>query len=384
MGELGEKMGKDDPWAVLDIGGFSINAGKSDEDSPEFSLLNCIADGEVAPSNSGFEDADGEAHNKYYDKIQWPVEAGAAPDPEEMIPIYEHLMGSDCLDIDHPKKDIAGVFLVEPVLNPPANRIAAAEHFFETADVARFYVGLQAHCVMDSQGRESAICIGQGHGVTEVVTTYMKYDLRHTAQRVNWGGKNLSDYLRVQLMEDDISLGTSDKTDELIFRAMKEQLCQTAGKGKYDELKDKKSEDFTLPDGSKITCNVHTLPEAVICPSMAGRPIPGIIDMLEASLELTPNDAIEELTGSILLYGQSLTFPDMKKRIVEEVEELRPNNKVRVFQFPEGPIMIWQGARILAEKSEFYDPQEDQPKPFIKKKEWDEFGKSSIRRLCPC
>merc|ERR1719272_2659364 len=132
-------MGKDDPWAILDIGGFSINAGKSDEDSPEFSLLNCIADGKVAPANEHFEEDDG-PHNKYYDKIQWPVEAGAAPDPEEMVPIYEHLMGSDCLDIDHPKKDIAGVFLVEPVLNPPANRIAAAEHFFETADVARFYV----------------------------------------------------------------------------------------------------------------------------------------------------------------------------------------------------------------------------------------------------
>ena len=57
---------------------------------------------------------------------------------------------------------------------------------------------------------------------------------------------------------------------------------------------------------------------------MAGRPIPGIIDMLEASLEHTPNDAVEDLTGSILLYGQSLTFPGMKDRITADIEVCCP------------------------------------------------------------
>ena len=259
-------MGKDDPWAVFDIGGFSLNAGRTGEGYPEHSLLNCIADGEVAPGND-FPDTDG-PHNKYYDNIQWPVEAGVCADPEDMVPIYEKLMGPDVLNVEHPKKDIAGVMLIEPVLNPPANRIAAAEHFFETADVARFYVGLQAHCALDANGRDTGICIGQGHGVTEVVTSYMKYDLRHTSQRVNWGGKNLSEYLRKQLMEEDISLGTSDRTDEMILHMMKQQLCQTADRGKYDELKDKKSEDYKLPDGSNIQINAYTLAEAAICPSV--------------------------------------------------------------------------------------------------------------------
>ena len=57
---------------------------------------------------------------------------------------------------------------------------------------------------------------------------------------------------------------------------------------------------------------------------MAGRPIPGIIDMLEASLERTPNDAIEELTSSILLYGQSLTFRGMKDRITADIKVCCP------------------------------------------------------------
>ena len=64
------------------------------------------------------------------------------------------------------------------------------------------------------------------------------------------------------------------------------------------------------------------------------------------------------------------------------MQALRPNNKIKVLQMPEGPMMIWLGAEILCGKTDFYDPDEERPKPFVKKKEWTEHGPSCIHRLC--
>ena len=41
------------------------------------------------------------------------------------------------------------------------------------------------------------------------------------------------------------------------------------------------------------------------------------------------------------------------------MQALRPNNKIKVLQMPEGPMMIWLGAEILCGKTDFYDPDEE-------------------------
>lgn len=72
---------------------------------------------------------------------------------------------------------------------------------FETFDVPKYYVGIQAVLSLYSSGKTTGLVLDAGDGVTHTVPIYEGFSLPHAIERNNLAGRELTNYLKKLLNE---------------------------------------------------------------------------------------------------------------------------------------------------------------------------------------
>jgi centractin len=127
-------------------------------------------------------------------KLRYPVEHGVIKHWGDMEAIWNYAYGEMKISqLEHP------VLLTEPILNPYANRERMAEIFFETYTAPAVFICSQALLSLYASGKATGVVLDCGDGVCQCTSVYDGFMLNNTAQRIDMGGREVTEYLNVLL-----------------------------------------------------------------------------------------------------------------------------------------------------------------------------------------
>ena len=128
-------------------------------------------------------------------KLDCPVERGVVTNWDDMQRVWEHVMYNE-LRVEpetHP------VLLVEPPLNPKAQRERTAQIFFEVFKVPALLLAssaaLSMHAFSSSSSSLTGLVLESGDGVTHAVPLYLGHPLPHAVRRLELAGNDLTAWM---------------------------------------------------------------------------------------------------------------------------------------------------------------------------------------------
>ena len=307
-------------------------------------------------------------------RLVYPVEHGMILDWQAMEKIWHFTFYNDLRvnPSEHP------ILLTEPPLNPRKNREKMAEIMFETFNVPAMYVSMQAVLSLYASGRTTGLVVDSGDGVTHIVPIYEGFALTHAINRIDLGGRDITEYLRRLLRQRGYSLVSSAERE--IVRDIKEKLCYVALEPEKEmKLAEKVAEmqkESGLPDGEKVVIGAERFlaPEVFFNPGVIGMEATPLDESIVDSIRKCDVDLRRELYANIVLSGGSTMFPGLKERLEKEIKELTPEEvDVKIIAPPERQYSVWMGGSILSSLKTFQ-------KLWITNKEYKEQGSSVIHR----
>jgi actin-related protein len=97
---------------------------------------------------------------------------------------------------------------------------------FETFNVPCFYVSKQAVLSLYAAGRTTGIVCESGDGVTQIVSIYDAFSLPYGINRIEYGGKDLTQFMSGLLTERGYNFVSHHELE--IVRDIKEKACFVA------------------------------------------------------------------------------------------------------------------------------------------------------------
>ena len=272
------------------------------------------------------------------------------------------------------------VLLSESPLNPKANREKMIQIMFETYNVPASYVAATGILSHYSSGGSISLVVEVGDGVITVFPVYLGYGIPSAILRLNIGGRDVTDYLFKILGERGYNFETSAEKE--FVRDIKEKIGYVALDYDLEMQKSQESaaieKSYELPDGEIITIGNERFraPEILFQPSLIGREIVGIHQLIYNSIMKCDSDIRKDLYSNIFLTGGSTMFEGFADRIQKEVTSLAPSSmKIKVISQPERKYSTWIGGSIISSLSTF-------SKTWISKEEYDEFGPRIVHTKC--
>ncbi|RHY57163.1 hypothetical protein DYB30_005230 [Aphanomyces astaci] len=314
--------------------------------------------------------------------IKYAMEHGIVTDWDRMQRIWEHMYSKDMLNItsdEHP------VLLTEAPLNPAANRVKAAEVFFESFNAPAFFVSPQAVLSLYASGRTTGVVLDVGDGVSHVVPVYESFTLPHAITRMDVAGRDVTNYLQLLCRRAGYNFQTSAELE--VVKEIKEKLCYVAFNPTKEEqlashhsISDATSgnpshasSEYRLPDGNILQQRAmhHVSHNSNVIDNV----IPlGVQDCLVQAILRADLDLRRTLFSQIILSGGSTLFPGFGDRLLSEVRKKAPKDiKIRISAPPARQYSTWIGGSILASLATFKTM-------WITKAEYEEHGASIVHR----
>ncbi|EFC43759.1 hypothetical protein NAEGRDRAFT_44581 [Naegleria gruberi] len=262
--------------------------------------------------------------------------------------------------------------MIEHALTEKRVRETKMQIMFESFGIPMYYSGYDSVMSMYASGRVTGITVNMGYEETQIVPVFEGFALPHAIMTMNFGGRQLTEYLAQKLKLDGHNL-TNDQVSQL-----KEKLCRVAED--YDEeLRTIDSASFELPDGNVIQIKNErlTCPEIYFNPQIFQSQEIGPIHLQTySSIQKCDIDGRRFWYSNILLTGASSCFPKMTERLTKEMVFLSPSSmKVKVIGAPERNIQAWLGGSILGSISASQTM-------FITREEYEEVGPVLVHRRC--
>ena len=229
-------------------------------------------------------------------------------------------------------------------------------------------------------GKTDGIMLESGDGITQIVPVYNGYKLEHAVEKVNFGGEDVTSYLRLLLRKNGISIQSS--SEESLLGEIKKSVCELKvtsledlkNRGKMiTDINDKKGEDvkYVLPDGFTIDIGAERFmaPEILFSPSIAGFEFPGMHELLDNSIKKLDLDLRRHLYSNIFLSGGNTVINGFAERLANELGSLVSDKTKMSIVAPnvDRSVLPWQGASAITNMSAF-------SKLWISRKEMQEQG----------
>lgn len=270
------------------------------------------------------------------------------------------------------------IFMTEPPKNPRRNRTDLTKMMFEEFNVNKFYLQTQAVLSLYASGKTTGTVVDCGYDISHTVPIYEGFALPHAIREFNIAGKELTEYLRIQLIQKGFEYASSSNNMEVI-NEIKESKCFVAQD--FDaEHKNAIDHDtnhvvYNLPKGS-ITLTLERIqtPELMFQPAKNDKAFDGIHKFTHDSIMKCDTDIKRDLFKNIILAGGSTMFEGMKDRMKKEIQALAPSPMGPDVEAPaDRKFSCWLGAAILSKIKAF-------DSIWITKAEFDEDPENIVHR----
>jgi actin beta/gamma 1 len=171
-----------------------------------------------------------------------------------------------------------------------------------------------------------------------------------------------------------------NSAEKEIVRDIKEKLCYVAIDPEKEVILSKRvsgmEKSYMMPDGEVVNIGIERFlaPECFFNPSVVGKELPPLDDMIVEAISECDVDLRRELYGNIVLSGGSTMFPGVKERLTKEIKELIPDSiDVKIIAPPERMYSVWIGGSILSSLKTFR-------RMWITRREYKEMGPEVIHR----
>lgn len=190
---------------------------------------------------------------------------------------------------------------------------------FEQFNVNKFYLQKQAVLSLFASGRTTGTVVDWGYDISHTVPIYEGFALPHAISEFNIAGKELTEYLKQQLVQKGFEYASSSNNMDVV-NEIKENKCYVAQD--FDaEHKNALDHDtnhvvYSLPKGN-ITLTLERIqtPELLFQPSKNDKGFDGIHKFTHDSIMKWDNDIKRDLFKGIVLAGGSTMFEGMKDRM---------------------------------------------------------------------
>jgi len=311
--------------------------------------------------------------------LSYPIEAGIVNSWDNMEKVWQHTLYTE-LRVE--PGDIHGLLLTEAPLNPKANREKMTQIMFETFNIQRLYVAIQAVMSLYSAGRTTGLVVDAGDGVSHTVPVYEGFSVPHAVKKMDIAGRVLTMFMQ-KLLQESINETFTSSAELEIVKAIKEKVSLVAMD--YDtELADaKKSSNldyqYELPDKRVITIKGETrlnCPELLFKPDLNGKTVLAMHMLAWNSVQESDIDIRKDLLKNIILSGGSTMYQNLPERMKKEIEGQAPAGAdVKVIAGADRKYAVWKGASTLASLSTFADK-------WVTKEDYEEHGAEVIHRKC--
>lgn len=312
-------------------------------------------------------------------KLNYPITHGVVrtdKDWSDMQKIWEYTLNE--LGIQSTERH--PILLTEAPNNPRANRVKAAETFFEVFNSPALYVQVNAILSLYASGRVTGVVVDSGDGVTCAVPVYEGFALPYAIQRIDIAGRDVTEYLQLLLRKSGYRFHTSAELE--IIKHLKEEKCYVAHNIDRENSEAREESDpalhFTLPDGKILHMHAEKFlaPEVLFNPSLIGLEYDGIHQALSKAIAKSDLDIRKKLFSTILLAGGSTMFQGLGNRLLAEMRNISPRDtKIKIYAPRTRLISTWLGGSILAHLATFKNM-------WVTRAEFEESGKRVIYRKC--
>ncbi len=307
----------------------------------------------------------------------YPIEKGIITDWEVMEKIWNFAFHFDLRvdPRDHP------LILTEPPLNPRSNKEIMTEIMFDTFHVPALYIADEALLSLYASSLTSGCVVDIGKEITTIVPIHDRIPITNAIKKVDFGGKDISLYLKKLMDQKGKFFSTSGGLEGVID--IKENLCYLALDPDKELLLSKKDnkmeESYSLTDGQTIIVGIERFlaPECIFDPSVIGKTIDPLDEMIVEVISSCDRGIQQKLYKNIILSGGSTMFPGLKERLIKEIKEKFPRyNDLKIIAPPYRKISSWIGGSILASLKSFQDK-------WITKREYEDEQKrkGSLREI---
>ena len=351
---------------IIDMGSDTIKAGLSSEEKPSLTFKSVIGTpkfNKILPTGTEMEVVGPSKDIRGLYKLSRPIKRGLISNMSDAKLLFNKVYNELKL-VNH--KDVP-IFLTESPFTPKKQKAEIAELLFESYDAPSIFFGTQGVLSLYAFGKTDGIVLETGGGVTQVVPIYNGYKLDHAVEKINFGGEDVSNYLKLLLRKNGIYIHS---TSELpLFNEMKESICELKSVSKVDnkyntkvpmfDLHDKKTEviKYELPDGQVIDIGAerYFAPEILFNPSVAGLEFPGLHELLDNCIKRLDLDLRRSLYSSIYLSGGNSLINGFSERLATEIEPLvSDKSKLSITAANvDRTFLVWQGATSIANINAF-------------------------------
>eukprot|EP01084_Bolivina_argentea_P279044 476999_1 len=283
-------------------------------------------------------------------KCSFPVDRGIISSSDD----YESIIHSIFYDKLQISPHEYNALLIEPILSTKKQSLKILEICFEKFNLNALFLATDALCALYASGGNTGLSVSSGHGITSVVPIYEGYVIPHAAQKLEYGGNDITNYLKDKLNLN--GLFRSLLSENKFADSLKQKLSYIATDFKIEKQHTMFERIvYRLPDGSEIEVGQERFE---CCEQLFNNNMNNgqntLQNLINKSLLNANQDIRQVLFENIVCSGGNTMLKGFDDRLKKEVDNNAPENsgwKTRIFGLVDRKLSCWIGGSIMASLS---------------------------------